>query len=266
MDWIRSSYSTEFVFEDGGLPKGVYWFRCAKDALPFPGETLFTSLDQADFPENADIGEQRPPRGRWRDGMRPALYNGKGYFRGSLEQYAEGEQVGPLEPVECTTVTEPIPLATGPGPFQEPEDDEEALDNFIYPVLGIRWGYSNPAPGPLAIINAYFMYGFNAGSTVGGVGATWDEDKQAWTGYTVFQDEFFDPFLVTMTVTDYGSGVALCVYEVESTPNHSGGTMTAFVPWVEANFDTGYGFGDLQNPTSWFVLQGVQWVAFFPFP
>jgi hypothetical protein len=174
------------IFSQGGVGKNVFWYRCASNAEVFPGETAFSSLDQAEDIPAEDIGEIRPPRGDWRNGQRPALYNGKGFFRGTLEQFAEGQQAGVLEVVGVTVVNEPLDLATGPGPFQFPNSSEDFDENFFEARLGVRWQESVDVPLPPTTFNVQLYGGVPAAGADGAFTVTFDPASRTWKGTTVF--------------------------------------------------------------------------------
>src|ERR1051325_5292021 len=76
MDLIRSCYKGKMRFRETDDPVDVTWFFASKDADVFTGPAIFRSADWEATPySNSGLGEQRPPRGAWRNGQRPALLN-----------------------------------------------------------------------------------------------------------------------------------------------------------------------------------------------
>jgi hypothetical protein len=77
MDVLRSCYTGKMRFKASDNPVSVAWFFADKQAKIFRAPTLFRSADFESTPfQNNGLGEQRPPRGSWRNGMRPSLLDG----------------------------------------------------------------------------------------------------------------------------------------------------------------------------------------------
>ena len=91
MDLLRSCYSTKIrPYSDSDNEVEVDWFFCKPDAVVFPGQHCFGSLNwwdglEAPVGPGEVYGELRP----WRDGSADPFYQGQ-KFCGNLSQFAGG--------------------------------------------------------------------------------------------------------------------------------------------------------------------------------
>jgi len=130
------------LFEIGGTPIPVRWYRATPSALAFPEPHAFFSRDWEDDKGNDRIGEQRPPRGQWDAGMRPAALKGDGLFQGTIEKFQEGVSPGEINEAVLSCALEPAPCVCGDGPFDSPPGPEELFPIWHLQCGGVRWATS----------------------------------------------------------------------------------------------------------------------------
>lgn len=139
MDVIRTCYNTTMRFRLGDPPIPVRWYRAAPDALVFPGEHSCFSFDTEDEKTNDLLGEQRPPRGTWDAGMRPAALSGDGHIQGDFRSFSEGLESFASFAQGETCAIEPEDCACGLGPFDAPPSAEGGQTEWHLTCGGLRW-------------------------------------------------------------------------------------------------------------------------------
>jgi hypothetical protein len=204
MDLIRSCYQVPMRLGEGDDPTLVRWFRCSADALVFPGEHCFGSMDW-DEGEACILGEQRPPRGVWDSGIRPARLNGTGHFVGTLEEFAQGG-AKKFRQQNVTIIREPsLPVC---GKLIEAETDGQTDPQYFHEpdCGGIRWAAEAPSGNPVDL-EAFVNCTIHTAPTcpfLDGliVELVWVPAESAYIGFATIN--VVDDFQVTLRVFPFG--------------------------------------------------------------
>ena len=150
MDYLRSCYSTDMRFSDGGSSTNVKWFFAPTGALWFTDRHRFASLnywkgdwDASDTTAGEVVGAPRP----WRDGSLPAAYDG-GRFAGTTT-WADTGCTGhpdltwggsPAMPVGCVFTPHPPCLSV---PYANYNNVEFSPDGITWTLLPNTSGGDN---------------------------------------------------------------------------------------------------------------------------
>jgi hypothetical protein len=214
------------LFEIGGTPIPVRWYRAKDTARVFPADHCFFSLDWEDDKGSDRLGEQRPPRGTWNAGMRPAALLGDGHFRGDVEAFQEGISSPYPFGSEISSVLEPVACVCGTGPFDAPAGFEDIFPVWHIQCGGLRWAEENNFPVAPAVFNVTLWNGPPPVDIDGGFTLTFNPVSGKWEGSTVFACIGGFTFLATIIGTISVGGIMSLTITVPTSGCGAGGTMT----------------------------------------
>lgn len=247
MDLVRSSYIGAMVFSPGGPPFPVRWFRAAPNALAFPYAHSFFSYDSEDEKDNDGIGERRPPRGDWYNGMRPAALIGDGHFIGTPEQFLLGVSPGDAFAGPWSVVLEPEPCVCHGIPADAPENDLDADVAWHETCGGLRWVENVANPVIPAVFDVVLTSVAGDTDDDGRFTVTYDSLTRTWTGSTFFDCLAGHAFVVTCTVVRFSGDGLRVEFDAGSSLCGPPGQMYGFGAIVN---------GDNTNPDTIFPLIG----------
>lgn len=232
MDVLRTCYSTTMTFSVGGTPVPVRWYRASPFAKEFPADHCFFSLDWEDDQGPDALGEQRPPRGTWDAGMRPAALLGQGHFKGTIETFQDGLSPGEDFGTDLSCALEPGDCVCGPGPFDAPPGNEDTFPVWHLTCGGLRWAEENAFPQP-PLMFTVTLYQFAAGVGIdGSFLLTFDSVSKTWKGTTVFTCSSTLPFTANIEGVLRIGGTMDLTIDVLPSGCGLGGTMTGHGPFI----------------------------------